>query len=337
MNTLNKGKVRSLPVKSINARIVVWSALSLVLMDIVYANLMGINTGNHDALCILKSFMPTWVFLVFKNFVELTVMVLTGVFVSVIIESYFRKIKRFFPKNQLLAFIYGSILPICSCGVIPLIETMKKRVSLRVIVTFVIAAPLLNPYIVVLSLSVMGLKYSIIRIVSSFVLAIASGLMVDWIGKFFFKKEFGKYEVCNANCKATSSDPFIKALQIMKNLLPYILIGGALSLALEIFDQKQILSWFDFSNKWLSMVFMVIIGIPLYSCNGADILILKPLLSFAGLSLGSAMVFSLTASAVCISSIVMLSKFLGRKLTSVLVISVSLISFLIGIVINCFV
>ncbi len=334
MNTQTIKRRRKEPINPFLARIIIWTAVTLIVIDMVYANINGINQMNREELCIIYRSMPRWLFLCYQHFIELSIVVLIGVFAGVLIESYIRKAKRFFPKNQLLAFIYGSILPICSCGAIPLIEVMKQRVSLRVIITFLIAAPLLNPYIIVLSVSVMGLKYCLIRIISSFVLAMLTGLLVDWIAKRFLKEELGKYEVCNTDCTVFSSDPFVKTLLMTRKLLPYILIGGVISFSVELFNPKQLLSVFNFSNDWLSMLIMLAIGIPIYMCNGADIFILKPLLTFTDLSLGSAMIFSLTSSAVCISSIIMLSKFLGKRLTAVLVISVGLISLLIGILIN---
>ncbi|MBP1664757.1 MAG: putative permease [Bacteroidetes bacterium] len=63
-----------------------------------------------------------WFFQLYENFIELFVVVILGVFVGVLIEQYFNKIKRFYPKNQWLAFLYGAILPVCSCGVLPLID-----------------------------------------------------------------------------------------------------------------------------------------------------------------------------------------------------------------------
>ena len=79
---------------------------------------------------------------------------------------------------------------------------------------------------------------------------------------------------------------------------------------------------------------MTVIGIPLYVCNGADVLLLKPLLAYTDLTTGTAMVFSLTSSAVCISSIAMLFKFMGRKLTLILLANLTVLTLLIGFAIN---
>jgi len=315
------------------AKVIVIIALSLTIIDSIYMIFNGISQENRQ-LCVLYSSMPRWLFLCYEYFIEFAIVVLLGVFAGVLIEQYFRKIKRFFPSSQLLAFLYGSILPVCSCGVIPIVEAMKERVKLRVIVTFVIAAPLLNPYIIFLSFSVLGLKYGILRIIASFILAIGAGLLTEWMVNKTAVKELGRLESCAENCTIYGTDPFVKTLQMMRKLLPYIFWGGLLSLSLEYFQPKAFLQTLNFSNEWISMAIMTIVGVPLYVCNGADVLLLKPLLAYTDLTEGAAMVFSLTSSAVCISSMAMLFKFMGKKITLILLLNLIVLTLLIGIAIN---
>ncbi len=312
------------------ARFVVFFALSITIIDAVYLNVMGIHQQNKE-LCILYSSMPRWMFLAYEYIFEFGVVVLLGVFAGVMIEQNVLKVRRFFPHTQILAFIYASVLPVCSCGVVPVIEAMKKRVPLRVIISFVIAAPLLNPYIIFLSFSVLGLYYGLIRIIASFLLTVATGWLVEIFARRFSPDQAGKWSSCSSSCSLVEPDPFIKTIHLTRKLLPYILVGGAISWGLEFLNPKQFLETLSFSNQALSMVVMVIVGVPLYVCNGADVLLLKPLLAYTDLSIGSAMVFSLTSSAVCISSIVMLERFLGRNLTVVLLVAVVVITILMGL------
>jgi uncharacterized protein len=208
------------------ARIIVLAAIIFTVADTLYMNIMGIHQGNREK-CIVYTSMPHWLFLVYEFFCEFLIVVLLGVFVSVLAEQYFLKIKRFFPKNQLLAFTYGAVLPICSCGAVPMIEVMKQRVSLKVIITFVIAAPLLNPYIVFLSFSMLGATYGLLRIISSFILAITSGIIVEFFVRKFNVEAFpGRFEACPTDCSPYDRDPFVKTLRITKKLLHYILGGG---------------------------------------------------------------------------------------------------------------
>ncbi|MCU4166208.1 permease [Carboxylicivirga caseinilyticus] len=300
------------------AKVVVFSTLTLMLADTIYMNISGIGYGHKEE-CALYQFLPRWGFYIYEHFVELFMVVLLGIFGGVLIEQHTKKLKRFFPKNQLLAFVYASFLPVCSCGVIPVVESMKERVKLRTLVTFIIATPLLNPYIVFMSVTVLGVKYALIRVIASFMVAVFSGLMVEKLANYFQLQISGVYDNCGASCGVGNMSPFRKTMVYMKKILPYMLIAGLLTLLFEYFQPQRFLESFSFSTEPFSTGIMMLVGIPIYVCNGADVLFLKPLLEFTDLSLASAMAFSLASSAVCISSVVMLLKFFGKKLAIALI------------------
>lgn len=317
-----------------NSRIIVYGVIALTILHTIYMNLMGLTPLDHSGCVIFKS-VPKWFFQFYESFIELFVVVILGIFAGVLMEKYFNKIKRFYPKNQLLAFIYGAILPICSCGVLPLIDSMKKRVSLKTIITFIIAAPLLNPYIILVSFTVLGWKYAVLRIVFSAFLAILGGWLLELVSKRFKSFSWGEYEACVSDCDfIPSRDPFVKTAMMTKKLVPYILIAGTLSFIFAIVNPRQYLEALNFSLEPWATVIMTAIGIPLYVCNGTDIIFLKPLLQYTDLSMGSAIAFSLAASAVCVSSIAMLVKFIGKNLTFALVSILIILIFIFSAIIN---
>lgn len=321
--------------QQIASRIVVGLCFLIILTDIVYMNLSGISGGDHSK-CIVFSSMPKWCFYLLENVVELVIVVIIGVMISVVVEQYFNKIKRFYPKNQFLAFLYASILPVCSCGVIPLIDSMRHRTSLRVIVTFVCAAPLLDPYIIFLSYTVLGLKYTIIRVICSFILAIVAGWAVELLAKAFRINAWRGEGDCKRTCDKSvfERDPFVKTMKITKNLIPYILIGGGLSFVFAICDIKSLLSGFDLNREPFASLILTAFGIPIYMCHGADVLFLKPFLQYTDLSIGSAIAFSLSSSAICVSSIVMLAKYLGKRLSAIITIVIFVLIVLLSMAVN---
>ncbi len=301
--------------------------------DTIYMAYNGINAANRQ-LCIIYCSLPRWAFFTWEYIIELLLVVLVGVFAGVLIEHYSKKIKRFYPKNPFLAFVYASIIPVCSCGVIPVIDSLKGDIKLKTIITFVIAAPLLNPYIIFISFSVLGWEYALIRIAASFVIAVGGGFLAESVfRKFNLNIQNGKKQ-CSSSCAVHEKDLFVKTLKIMRKLLPYIIIAGALTLSFEFLTPKRFLETLNFSNEPLSMALMLVVGIPIYVCNGADVLFLRPLLEFTDLSLASAMIFSLASSSVCISSIVMLAKYLGRKQTAILIGILTVLIFGVAFTIN---
>src|SRR5574344_93316 len=332
MSTQKQVKLSGLQITS---RIIVAFCFLILLADFVYMNIAGTTGGDHSK-CLMFQSMPKWCFYLLENVVELVIVVIIGVMISVDVEQYFRKIKRFYPKNQLLAFLYAAILPVCSCGVIPLIDSMRRRTTLRVIVTFVCAAPLLDPYVIFLSYTVLGLKYTIVRIISSFLLAIMTGWIVDFLAKTFNMNDWKSGGDCSKTCNKTiiERDPYVKTMKMTKTLLPYILIGGGLSFIFAMCDIKELLHNFDLNREPFAAFILTTCGIPIYMCHGADVIFLKPFLQYTDLSIGSAIAFSLSSSSICVSSIVMLAKYLGKRLATTITVVIFVLIVLTSIVVN---
>ncbi|MGD2269591.1 MAG: permease [Desulfobacterales bacterium] len=292
-------------------------AALVVLVDLIYKVTQNISYADRSK-CLVYRYLPELVFLFFEYFVELTILILLGIFVAVLIEKHFTKVKRFIPANPATAFIFASLLPVCACAVIPIIKIMQGKVKYRTLVTFLVAAPLLNPYILVLSISVLGITYGTLRIVSSFILAVSAGYALG----FFFERlplTEATRGICSRDtCRTIRHDVYQRTFYIFKSLLPYLIAGGLMAVGLDYFSSKSMGIVTKIGNNLLGNLLVIIIGTPFYFCNGSDVLLLRPLLC-SGVSLGTGIAFSLTATSICITSIMMLIKFAGIRITLFLV------------------
>ncbi len=217
---------------------------------------------------------------------------------------------------------------------------MEGKISFRTLISFIISAPLLSPYIIVLSFSVLGFKYGILRIVCSLILAILTGIVVE----FFYKKDKQKLKLSiiptskkSTNCPIARSNKFLQTFNIMKSIFPFLLLAGILGVVAELYMPVDFLERMNFSNSFYTLAVVILIGIPMYYCNGADVILLKPLIAHSGLSLGTAMAFSLTSTSICITAIVMLIKFLNKKLTFILIGTIMILTFILGVLLNIFI
>jgi hypothetical protein len=305
--------------------------------DFVYKTYNHINYINRNE-CLLYRVLPRFWFVIFENFFELIVLVLLGVFVAAVIEAYMTRLKRFMPSNPVSAFVYGSILPVCACTTIPIVATLQDKLKIRTLITFVVAAPLLNPYIIVLSLDVLGPKYSLLRIAGAFVISVSSGFVLEF---FYTKTNLHTRALARCvtagngghGCLARDNDLFLKTYRLFKSVLPYLIIAGVVGVALEYLSLDAKLWLKDNTDSVGGMLLMILGGVPLYFCNGSDVLLLRPLVC-AGLPLGTAIAFSLTGTAICIASALMLVKFMGKVMTAVLIAHITLVSVAIALLIN---
>lgn len=303
-------------------RILIISSIVLLAVDYIYKLSFNITYQTRRE-CFLYQSLPRPLFLIYEYFIELSLILIVGIFIAVLLEKFFRKFGRFYPKNPLSAFIYASILPVCSCGALPLIESMGGKMKMRALITFIISAPLLNPYIIVISFTTLGYEYALLRILLSFILAIGTAYIVE----FFSGKSPGTLPLnCKPqNCSINEKDVYIKSYDILKKVFPYLILAAAVGIGLEYLSPANWLSDYDLNNNIIGLLLAIIIGIPVYLCNGADVLLLKPLIYYSGLPMGTALAFSLTSTSVCFTSLILMSKFLGKKLTAILLFSVFII------------
>jgi len=311
--------------------------LSIILLslDFIYKTIFGVTYQNRQD-CILYDTLPRWAFLFYEYFIELMLIVVVGIFVAALIEKYFTKLGRFLPNNSFTAFLYASVLPVCSCSAIPIVKAVNHKIPFRVIITFIVAAPLLNPYIITISAAVLDWKYAILRIVCSFILAVVTG----YVGEFFYvkmdNKKVGLLKSCSPNhcCLSKKSNIYDLTYVMFKKVFLFLIIAGALSVSLELISPEKFLNHWESNSNISGILLVILIGVPVYFCNGADVLFLKPLMQFANVPLGTAMAFSLTSTSVCITSLFLLAKYVGKKLTAIILATVVLITLLLGLIIQ---
>ncbi len=288
-----------------------------VAADTVYKTVNKISFLNREK-CVLYDGMPRPLFLVFEYCVELTVMIFLGIFLAALAERLFTRFRRFYPGNPFAAWAYGSLIPVCSCSALPIAETMKETLDMRTILSFIVAAPILNPYIIFMSFSVLGWEYGLLRIASSFALSIGAGYLVGALHRKASPVDLPARGCAAKACAMGGGSVYQRTVSIFASILPYLGAAAALGILLDLLTGKSAALLETIPNTLPGKLAIIAVGVPLYLCNGADVLILRPLMH-AGVSLGTAVAFSLTSTSVCITSIVMCMKFISRRTTFILV------------------
>lgn len=313
--------------------ILAWTSISIYSADMVYRSIYGITYETRQN-CVLYRNVPRWFFMFYENVLEIFMVVIIGVTVAAVVEKYFKRIHPVFPDNPLTAFTYASILPVCSCSAIPLVKAMQGNLSYRTIVTFLVSAPLLNPYIVMISYQMLGAEYAVARVVASFAMAYSTGVLME---KLLDKPEVSLLSLqCAArrNCSYREDNVWDNARSVFIQILPYVALAGGLSLAFEFTSPARLVEYIPVDRGILSILLLVTLGVPIYLCNGADALVLKPMSEYTDIGFGTAMSFSLTSSAICIASIVLLARFIGARHTAVMTALIFLSAVLVGALLN---
>lgn len=118
-------------------------------------------------------------------FIEAVPFLLLGTLVSGLIEAFISAddIARWTPRNPVLATIVGTFMgfafPVCECGVVPVVRRLyTKGLPMSVGVTFLLAAPVINPVVVVSTYVAFGFGSVLIgRMLITLVVAFIVGLV----------------------------------------------------------------------------------------------------------------------------------------------------------------
>ena len=124
-------------------------------------------------------------------------------------------INNVFSKKPLvaifLATVVGAFSPFCSCGVIPVISSLLiGGVPIAPVMSFWIASPSMDPEIFFLSTSVIGLKLSVWRLVSTSMISLLSG----YITHFAFQKGILGKEILRDSPMTFGKKPAQKVVEV---------------------------------------------------------------------------------------------------------------------------
>ncbi len=275
-------------------------------------------------------------------FNEIAIYLLFGFIVAGVLHVLFPEsiIRRHLGHNSFLSVmkstLFGIPLPLCSCGVVPMAASLKNSgASKGATVSFLIATPQVGADSFMITYSLMGWVFALFRIVASLVTALAAGIVVNIIGRKERDQPEGLVSCVNG------SDSFAGRLRSIVGYVEYDLLGsianallGGLIIAGTItafipagFFERYL------GNNFLSMVLMLVVGIPLYVCAAASTPIAASLV-MKGISPGAALVFLLTGPATNAITITTVLKVLGKKSTVVYLAAIAIVSLALGYLLN---
>ena len=238
-------------------------------------------------------------------------------------------------RGMLGAFGLAALLPVCSCGVIPLGKVMIDRggPSVRSGLMFIAAAPLLSPIIIALGASVLGWGYVLVRLMASFVMAAVVALVVPAFLDPAPARASAESAAACGSCSSGSAESGGSALSAGWNMLVglfrYVLygvvIGALVAAALPSGFVARALS-----SGFLSMSAAVAVGVPVNLCAGEEVLLTAPLAGM-GFTMGHAIAFALAGTGICVSSLPLLRAILGKRAMLAMVALYLVVPFALGV------
>jgi hypothetical protein len=250
-----------------------------------------------------------------------------GTLASGIVEVYIDR-EAFFarlPKNRVVGIILGAFLglvfPVCECGVVPLTRRLfKKGLPLSIGITFLLAAPILNPIVILSTYTAFGFG-SIFwgRIGVSLIVAIITGLIFSGQPESEVMLAGHTAPVCSIH-DHHSSEPRAKQRKLIQvvsiaaeelfEMGQFLILGSLLAALMQtLIPQNTLLALGK--GPLVSILLLAALAFLLSICSTVDAFVA---LSFAAnFSTGALLAFLVYGPMVDIKSIFMFSRAFNKK------------------------
>ncbi len=287
-------------------------------------------------------------------FIEAVPFLLLGTLVSGLIEAFVSAddIARWTPRNPILATIAGTFMgfafPVCECGVVPVVRRLyTKGLPMSVGVTFLLAAPVINPVVLVSTFVAFGAGPVLIgRFVITALVAFAVGLVFAVAARpqdvlqptVFAPVMGGDGEVIPLYAK-TRRKPLLVGLRDALNTAGdeffdmgrYLIIGTLLAALMQTLVSQDVLLALG-RGPVVSVITMQLLAFVLSVCSTVDSFLA---LAFAGtFTTGSILAFLTFGPMVDIKSTLMFAGVFQRRVVLYLILLPLLLTMLIGIWLN---
>ncbi|MCQ3936711.1 MAG: permease [Chloroflexi bacterium] len=280
-------------------------------------------------------------------FVEAVPYLLLGTFASGLVEVFVDRdqMSRWVSNRPAAAAVSGAfmgmVFPVCECGVVPLTRRLfKKGLPLSAGISFLLAAPVLNPIVVFSTAAAFGWGAMLFwRFAVSLVIAVTVGLIfsVQKEAEAVLRPVLSGHEHEHVHAETGNSIPekIRKALLITVDeffdMGRYLILGSVLAAGLQTFISQSALLAVG-SGPILSVLIMLTLAILLSICSTVDSFVA---LGFIGtFSFGSVLSFLVFGPMVDIKSVMMYLQVFKRRAVFYIVSIPFMMSLLAGLIFN---
>ncbi len=275
---------------------------------------------------------------------EMAPYLLLGFFIAGVLHVFVpqRFYANYLSRNNKLSVVWAALLgiplPLCSCGVIPTaIGLRNEKASKGAIASFLIATPQTGIDSILATFSLMGLGFAIIRPTAALITGVCGGLLVNR----FAENENSELKIENSCDFQLSTLNFqLKVWCVLKyayydmlrDIGLRLLIGLVVAALIQVAVPDEFFLSFG-SQPLLQMLVILVIAVPMYICSTGSIPVAAALM-MKGLSPGAALVMLMAGPAVNLASILVVHKSMGRRFTSIYLMTIVVFSILFGLLLN---
>ena len=270
---------------------------------------------------------------------EMAPYLLLGFFIAGVLHVFVPQkfYANYLSRNNKLSVLWAALLgvplPLCSCGVIPTAIGLKnEKASKGAIASFLIATPQTGIDSILATFSLMGLGFAIIRPMAALVTGVCGGLLINRL-----VREDDVKEDVSTSCQVESGNRIWRVLKyayydMLRDIGLRLLIGLVVAALIQVAVPDEFFLSFG-SQPLLQMLVILVIAVPMYICSTGSIPVAAALM-MKGLSPGAALVMLMAGPAVNLASILVVHKSMGRRFTSIYLMTIVGFAVLFGLLLN---
>ncbi len=272
-------------------------------------------------------------------FLEVSPYLLLGMIIAGLIHLF---IGREFISNQIgkggvssvvKATLLGIPLPVCSCGVIPIVSSLEKEGAHRSsLMSFLVSTPTTGVDSILATYSLMGPLFALFRPLAAAVAGVSLGLL-----DFFFEGEY-KEKPKPAPHAHSLLHPLFKLreffrysfLEVPQDIGRALLIGIVIGAAITAFLPQE---WFSGLRPPYDFIASLFLSIPLYVCSTGSIPVAVSLIE-KGFSPGAGLIFLIAGPATNAVTLAFVYSKMGKRSFYLYLFNLIIVSLLMGILFN---
>ena len=270
---------------------------------------------------------------------EMAPYLLLGFFIAGVLHVFVPQkfYANYLSRNNKLSVLWAALLgvplPLCSCGVIPTaIGLRNEKASKGAIASFLIATPQTGIDSILATFSLMGLGFAIIRPTAALITGVCGGLLVNRL-----VREDDLKDDSFTSCLVESGNRIWRVLKyayydMIRDIGLRLLIGLVVAALIQVAVPDEFFLSFG-SQPLLQMLVILVIAVPMYICSTGSIPVAAALM-MKGLSPGAALVMLMAGPAVNLASILVVHKSMGRRFTSIYLMTIVGFAVLFGLLLN---
>ncbi len=240
-------------------------------------------------------------------------------------------------RQIIKAALLGVPLPLCSCSIVPLSATLYRHGAGKgATISFLASTPQTGVDSISVTWALLGPVFVLFRVAAAFFSGILAGIGVELIPDNE-KTNTEQKPQCGCHRSEKKGHRLLQMFHygfitlprdIGRAMLFGLLLSGLISTVLppNFFADKL-------GSGFISMLVMVIVGIPIYTCSSGSVPIAFGLIR-AGLSPGAALVFLVTGPATNAATITTIADFLGKRAVAIYLVCISATAIGAGMLLN---